>query len=73
MDRTENTSTQEEEHAPVHLEDLSGPTLKIVGAVLEVQNLCLPLLAVDLTEDVSVGSSIPHVPGGHRHLVVDHW
>lgn len=54
------------------LEDLCGATFKIVGATLEDENFGFSLLSIDLTEDIGVGATCPHIPCDHCYFVVDH-
>lgn len=56
-----------------NLKDLSGATLKVVGATFEIEDFGFSLLPIDLTEDTGVGSTCTHIAGDHCYFIVDHY
>lgn len=54
------------------LEDFSGATFKIVGAIFQCEDFSFPFFSVDLTEDISIGSGCSHITCDHCYFIVDH-
>lgn len=54
------------------LEDLCGATFKIVGSTFECEDFGFSFLSIDLTVDISIGSSCSHITCDHCYFIVDH-